>query len=48
MSDWIKCSERMPERGDRYLVIDDGWIDEYVLAESCKPPRPTVERSESL
>lgn len=23
MSEWIKCSERMPEKDGRYLVVED-------------------------
>jgi len=30
MSDWIKCSERMPELGQQVLCIDD--IGEYEAA----------------
>jgi Protein of unknown function (DUF551) len=26
MSDWIKCSERMPDKDGRYLIVENyGW-----------------------
>lgn len=31
MSEWIKCSERMPPNGEEVLIWDDG---EYLLGES--------------
>lgn len=34
--DWIKCSERMPEKDGEYLVVNDGRFEIAEYSESAK------------